>query len=135
MKPPTHALADPFDLPDWLGTTEVTWHAESAETGGHHVRGELRSADGTQPCDLVAVDQAYPAPVADDEVRRLAHQAWRNGEVLLVTRDERLALAVPGTGFAADRILTALTRLARAVGAPPENFVAALRLGIVRDDG
>ena len=36
-------------------------------------------ADGHEPlaCDLLAVDEAYPAPVAGDDVRRRAHQAWR----------------------------------------------------------
>jgi hypothetical protein len=130
---------DPFDLPDWLGTGPVTWHAEDADRTGCHVRGTLRpSAPGEaqqQPCDLLGVDQAFPAPVADDETRRLAHQAWRNGQVQLVRYDGRPALAVPGTGFSADRIVDVLERLARAVGAKPADYVVALRLGVVRREG
>lgn len=126
------APVDPFDLPDWLGAAEVTWCAEAADRSGHHVRGHLAGADLATPCDLLAIDQAYPAPVAGDDVRRMAHQAWRNGQVLLLERDERLVLAVPGVCFSADRVLEVLARLAKAVGARPDRFVAALRVGVVR---
>ena len=40
-------------------------------------------------CALLAVDEAYPAPVVDDDVRGRAHQAWRHGQVLLVELDGR----------------------------------------------
>ena len=65
------------------------------------------------PCDLLAVDEAYPKPVADDELRHQTHQAWRHGEVLLVSYDDRLTLAVPGTSFTAEKVLEALARLAQ----------------------
>lgn len=123
---------DPFDLPEWLGTEEVTWYAEDAVTGAHRLRGRLVSGEQELGCDLLAVDEAYPAPVVDDDVRRPAHQAWRNGEVLLLEEDSRLVLAAPGTGFGASRVLDALGRLARAVGAQPERYLAALRVGVVR---
>jgi hypothetical protein len=129
---------DPFDLPEWLGTGPVTWHAEDADRTGFHVRGRLvpEDRDLVQPCDLLAVDQAFPAPVVGEETRRLAHQAWRNGQVLLVEYDGRPALAVPGTGFSADRLVEVMGRLARAVGGRPADYVVALRLGVVRrDDG
>jgi hypothetical protein len=126
---------DPFDLPDWLGTGSVTWHAQGADRTGVHVRGTLVGECGEeQPCDLVAVDQAYPAPVAGERTRQLVHQLWTNGQVLLVTYDERPALAVPGTGFGADRAVEVLARLARSVGARPEDYVIALRVGVVRGD-
>ncbi|RYP83593.1 hypothetical protein EKO23_18435 [Nocardioides guangzhouensis] len=130
---------DPFDLPDWLGTGCVTWQAREADRTGFHVRGVLRADDPgrdaqEQPCDLLAVDQAYPVPVVGEETRRHAHQAWRNGQVLLVAYDGTPALAVPGTGFAADRIVDVVGRLARAVGARPDDYVVALRLGVVRRD-
>ncbi len=48
-------------------------------------------------CDLLAVDQAYPEPVADDDIRTRAHLAWRHGQVLLIEYEGRLTLAVPGT--------------------------------------
>ena len=126
---------DPFDLPDWLGTGSVTWHARGVDRTGFHVVGALVGGSGEeQPCDLVAVDQAFPAPVAGERTRQLAHQLWTNGQVLLVTYDGRPALAVPGTGFSADRVLEVLARLARSVGARPENYVVALRLGVARGD-
>ena len=139
---------DPFDLPEWLGTGPVTWHAVDSDRTGFHVRGRLvpetgdpdsgdpDSGDWVQPCDLLAVDQAFPAPVVGEETRRLAHQAWRNGQVLLVEYGGRPALAVPGTGFSADRLVEVVGRLARAVGGRPADYVVALRLGVVRrDDG
>jgi hypothetical protein len=66
--------------------------------------------------------------VLDDGWRRQVHQAWTHGQVLLVEYDERLTLAVPGTGFTADLALEAIGRLAKAVGAKPGKFLAALRL-------
>ncbi|MDN5893410.1 MAG: hypothetical protein L0H93_05240 [Nocardioides sp.] len=126
---------DAFELPEWLGTTEVTWHADRLTREGHSVLGHLSGADSEFACDLLAIDQAYPAPVADDATRRDAHQAWRNSQVSLVEVEGRLTLAVPGTHFTADRILTVLGRLAKAVGARPDRFVAALRLGVVHDEG
>jgi hypothetical protein len=89
------------------------------------------TSDGHQPlpCDLLAVDEAYPVPVADELVRHDAHQAWRHGQVLLVGVDDRLTLAVPGTGFTADLVLDALARLAKAVGASAEHYTVLLRIG------
>jgi len=128
------STADPFDLPEWLGTVEVTWYAEASERTGHFLRGHLLGGDEEHPCDLLAVDQAWPAPVADEQTRRAVHNAWRNGQVLLLDREGRLVVAVPGTCFSADRVLEVLGRLAKAVGAQPEAFVAALRVGVVRGD-
>ncbi len=124
---------DPFDLPEWLGVAEVTWTAESGVRTGHHVRGEL-AADGFAPlpCDLLAVDEACPVPVADDGVRVSAHHAWQRGEVHVVDSAGRLTLAVPGTRFSADLALDALGRLARAVGASPDRYAARLRIGTDR---
>ena len=133
---------DPFDLPDWLGTSDVTWTAESGLRTGHHVTGRLDAEDSTRdsvdlPCDLLAVDEAYPAPVASDDVRKRAHQAWRLGQILLQEHDSRLTLAVPGTTFTADLVLDALSRLAKAVGGSPEHYTARLRIGVEsrRSDG
>ena len=119
---------DPFDLPDWLGEGDVTWTATTSVHAGHLVAGELAGAGGTLGCDLLGVDQAFPVPVLDDDWRRQSHQAWTHGQVLLVEHDERLTLAVPGTGFTADRALEDLGRLAKAVGARPGSFLAAIRL-------
>lgn len=124
------ADVDPFDLPDWLGTTQVVWEPEGGIGGGALVRGRL-GAPGEDPlsCDLLAVDLAYPRPVAADPTRTRAHQAWRHGQVLLVTCDDRLTLAVPGSGHTADGVLEAIGRLAKAVGASIEDYSARLRLG------
>lgn len=121
---------DPFDLPDWLGEGRVTWEPDHGIRTGHLLPGRLTGADGRSlPCDLLAVDEAFPAPVTDDHVRTRAHQAWRYGQVLLVDHAGRATLAVPGRHFDAERVLDALARLARAVGATPEDFAALLRVG------
>ena len=143
MPPTMTGEVDPFDLPEWLGAGRVIWRPTGA-VGGHHVAGELvpgevgpdesrlpLSEPFAEPlaCDLLAVDEAYPKPVADDELRHQAHQAWRHGQVLLVYVDGRVTLAVPGTSFTADRVLESLARLAKAVGARPGSFAALLRPG------
>ena len=128
MDAPDVVEVDAFDLPEWLGESEVTWRAESSIRGSHHLTGHLVGGDEPLPCDLLAADLAYPAPVLDGEWRRAAHQQWTLGQVLLVEYDGRLTLAVPGTGFTADRVLESLGRLAKAVGVKPSRFVAALRL-------
>ena len=121
---------DPFDLPEWLGEGDVTWTPASGIHDTHLVTGSLTGGDGESlPCALLAVDEAYPKPVADDELRHLTHQAWRHGQVYLVSYDDRLTLAVPGTSFTAERVLETLGRLAKAVGARPESFSVLLRLG------
>jgi hypothetical protein len=124
---------DPFDLPEWLGEEDVTWSTESGLRRGFDVAGTL-SSEGhpSMPCDLLAVDEAYPVPVADERVRHDAHQAWRHGQVLVVEVDGRVTLAVPGTGFTADLVLDALGRLAKAVGASPDHYSVRLRIGSSR---
>lgn len=120
--------ADPFDLPDWLGTAEVTWSAQSVVREAHRVTGVLTGGGAELACDLLAADEAFPAPVLTESWRRSAHQAWVHGQVLLVRYDGRLTLVVPGTRFSADLVLEVLGRLAKAVGVDPSRFVAALRL-------
>ncbi|MQW75170.1 hypothetical protein GHK92_04730 [Nocardioides sp. dk4132] len=127
---------DPFDLPDWLGTGEVTWTSRSGLRAGHLVAGVLHPGEAAVDadayavaCDLLAVDAAYPVPVVGEPDRTRTHQAWHRGEVHLVEHEARLTLAIPGTGFDADLVLDALGRLARAVGASPERYSACLRIG------
>ena len=120
---------DPFDLPEWLGVGQVVWHADQGLRSGHLVAGRLVSADDVLDCDLLAVDEAYPVPVTDDDSRLRTHQAWRHGQVLLGEYADRLVLASPGTRFDAERVLDTLARLARAVGGSPDNMAALLRIG------
>jgi len=122
------SAVDAFDLPDWLGTSELTWTAESSVRGQYQVSGRLNARDDSLDCDLLAADQAFPQPVLDEEWRRAAHQSWTHGEVLLLEYDGRLTLAVPGTEFTADRVLETLTRLAKAIGVAPDRMLAAIRL-------
>lgn len=133
MKTPVLPEADPFELPEWLGQGPVTWAADYGIREGHLIHGALHDEEGhTLACDLLAVDQAYPRPVADEPSRARAHQSWRHGQVLLVEHDQRLTLAVPGAGFDAEQILDALARLAKSVGARQDDFSAVLRLGRAR---
>ena len=122
------AAVDPFDLPEWLGTEDVTWTATSSMSREHRVAGRLEAGDKSLDCDLLAADQAFPVPVLADDWRSEAHQAWSYGQVLLVEYDERLTLAVPGTAFDADLVLETLARLAKAVGGTPSRFMVRLRL-------
>ncbi len=123
---------DAFDLPEWLGTDPVTWSAVGRLELGI-VPGVLRSDSSAEElaCDLMAADVAYPVAVADEETRVEIHQAWRHGQVHLVRRVDRLTLGAPGTDFTAPRVLDAVGRLAKAVGAPPGHF--AVRLRVARD--
>lgn len=121
---------DPFDLPDWLGTADVVWSSDVPLRGSAEVAGHLSAAGQVDlPCDLLAVDQAFPAPVTDDATRLRAHQVWEHGQVLLVERDGRLTLAVPGRRWGPDRTLEAVARFARAVGATGDRFAVLMRVG------
>jgi hypothetical protein len=126
----THSVepVDPFDLPDWLGTAQVTWVAQSAVRAASRVEGRLEATGESLPCDLLAADLAYPEPLLGESWRRQAHQAWTHGQVLLVDYDGRLTLAVPGTAYSADGALETISRLAKAVGVRPGHFAVTLRL-------
>lgn len=120
--------ADPFDLPDWLGLGAVTWRATSA-LGCARVRGELTGDGEPVDCDLLAVDEACPMPVAEGKLRTAAHQAWRRGDLHLIEYDARLTLAVPGAVLDAEDALEAVERFARAVGADPASYSVLLVAG------
>lgn len=120
---------DPFELPDWLGSGRVTWRPDEGTVAGSLIHGELASEAGDAvDCDLVAVDQAYPRPIAPDDVRTGAHLAWHHGQVHVTRRDGRPTLLVPGATITADLALEALGRLAQAVGARRGNFQALLQV-------
>ena len=129
MHPEPIVDVDPFDLPEWLGTGDVTWQPEVGLRTGHHVAGVLTDGDDSAVCDLLSVDDAYPAPVTDDASRARAHQAWRHGQVLVGEYGDRLTLAVPGTSFDPQLVLDALARLAKAVGASADHWAARLVIG------
>lgn len=129
-EPGTPAPVDPFDLPEWVGERAVTWAAEAGVRDGHRVPGRLTcDGEAALACDLLAVDAAYPLPVADESTRSAAHQAWHHGQVHLGELDGRLTLLVPGSGFAADDVVEAVARLARAVGSDPDRYAVLLRIG------
>ena len=124
---------DPFELPDWLGVDAVVWTTAQGVRHGNHVRGALTGVGQDDvACDLLAVDDAYPAPVAGDDVRTRAHLAWRHGQILLLQCEDRLTLVVPGTSFTADMCLDAIGRLAKAVGASGDHYAVQLRIGADR---
>lgn len=119
---------DPFDLPEWLGEGEVCWSSD-AGIDGHLVAGVLDGGGGRRiVCDLLAVDQAYPAPVIDEGLRRRVHQVWQHGQVLVVQRDGRATVTAPGAAYDAELVITAITRAARALGADPRLW--SVRLGL-----
>jgi hypothetical protein len=129
-QPPSYDEVDPFDLPEWLGESEVTWEAATGLATDHRVAGRLTSPEHEPvPCDLLAVDDAYPEPVAADPVRIRAHQVWRHGEVLVSSDGEHVLLVVPGFRLDTDTALEAVARLARAVGAAPGSFAVRLKVG------
>jgi hypothetical protein len=129
-EPPSYDEVDPFDLPDWLGETEVTWEARHGLSTGHRVAGRL-TADGHDPiaCDMLAVDDAYPEPAAADALRVRTHQVWRHGEVLVASDEGHVLLAVPGSRLDTEVALEAIGRLGRAVGAVPGSYAVRLRVG------
>jgi hypothetical protein len=129
VAPPGPEAVDPFDLPEVLGTADVVWRAADGLTGCL-VRGVLEPVGGDAvACDLLAVDEACPRPVTDEATRRLAHRAWRDGQLHLGRCEGRLTLLVPGTGFPADHVLETVARLARSLGAAPSSYAVLLRLG------
>lgn len=132
MSNPPCSAVDAFDLPEWLGTDPVTWSAVGPLRHGI-VPGVLHSDTGDDElaCDLLAADMAYPVVVVDEETRVQVHQAWRHGQVHVVRRGDRLTLGAPGTDLTAPRVLDAVGRLAKAVGAPPDHF--SVRLRVARD--
>ncbi|WP_151082300.1 hypothetical protein [Nocardioides cynanchi] len=127
--PSSYDEVDAFDLPDWLGVETVTWGALAGLGSGHRVEGEL-TAQSREPlgCDLLAVDDAYPAPVAPDSLRVRVHQLWRHGEVLVLGDADRLVLALPGSRLDPETVLEAVGRLAHAVGSTG-GFGVRLRAG------
>ncbi len=123
---------DPFDLPEWLVDDDIVWEGDQGLRGEHRVTGSFRGARDHLACALLAVDEAYPAPVATDDVRTRAHQAWHHGQVLLVEEGRTLTLVVPGRDFDAELVLESIARFAKAVGASPDRYAVLLTIGSER---
>jgi hypothetical protein len=122
------AVADPFDLPEWLGEEQLRWSTEQSESGAL-VLGILTGDSGaTLDLDLLCADVAYPAAAVSERLRHDAHQAWHFGQVLLLVRAGRHALAMPTTRWDADTVCEALRRFAKAIGVPPGQLAVVLRL-------
>ncbi len=126
MADPAPAVADPFDLPDWIGAGECTW-TTSDSVGQDRVDGVLEGA-GTLRLSVLACDVAYPRAAVPERLRHDTHQAWTYGEVLVLREAAGYLLAVPGTALDVDLLCEAIRRFARAVGAKPAGFTVALQL-------
>lgn len=129
MADPVVTPVDAFDLPEWLGTEEVTWTAVTSLGAAPRVTGSLHGPSGDDlACDVMACDLAYPRPVLEEKWRSAAHHAWQLGETQLLEHDGRLTLVVPGTYVGVEEALEAVRRLAKAVGATSDRFTVAIRL-------
>jgi len=125
------ALLDPFDLPEWLASSQVVWEALESVAGQTVAHGVLRCVDGDEEplrLDAVAVDAAWPTALCSPPDRRAVHQAWHFGQVVLLDREGVPALGVPTAAFSADLTLEALRRFAKAVGSDPWRFAVHLPL-------
>lgn len=120
---------DVFDLPDWLGTEQVVWSSATGLDHGHVVPGRLEGGGEHLACALIAVDEAFPRPVLDADTRTAVHQAWRHGQVAVASYGGDVALLVPGRRFDPELAMEAVGRMARAVGADPEQWAVLLRIG------
>lgn len=123
-------VADPFELPEWLGTDDVVWRSGTTVVGSARIAGTLVGAAGERrlDLDLLAVDAAVPGPVCPEDHRTEAHHAWHRGESLLVAVGQRTTLAVPGHRFDVDLVCEALRRFTRAVGASAGRYTVQIQL-------
>jgi hypothetical protein len=126
--PEAWSVADPFDLPEWVGAEQLLWSTGETESAALIVGALTGESGDTLGLDLLCADVAYPATVVDERRRHDAHQAWHFGQVLLLERDGRLAMAVPTTRWDADAVCEALRRFAKAIGVPPSQISVMLRL-------
>lgn len=126
MSEPDLQVADPFDLPDWIGAAECTW-TTTESVGRARVNGTLVGTDKLA-LSVIAADVAYPAAAVGERLRHDVHQAWEHGQVLLLTDGEQHTLAVPGTVLDVDTLYEVIRRFARSVGAQPASFTVALQL-------
>ncbi len=122
---------DPFDLPDWLGTREVSWAADSGLRASHLVPGSL---DGGGPIVSTATCWGSTGPTrAPVASRRACGTAPTRPGSTGRCCWSRSVVGSPwpsqAPGFTSELVLTALERLAQAVGAEPSSYAVRLRLG------
>jgi hypothetical protein len=123
-----HAITDPFDLPEWLGSGELTWVAASGLASAS-LSGALVGQDGERlPLSIIAADRAYPTPVVDEEVRRAVHQAWALNQVVILDDDGCQTLAVPTVTLDTELVCEAMRRFARAIGVDTSRVSLTIRL-------
>ena len=96
--------------------------------GAPRIEGRLASGEEQLAVRPAGRRRRLPATAAERHLAPAAHQAWEHGQVLLVTYDGRLTLAVPGTAYSADGALETVGRLAKAVGVDAGRFMVCLRL-------
>ena len=126
-----HAVlpVDAFDLPDWLGTSEVAWTARSSVRGAARVEGVPERRGGGAGVRPAGRRPGLPGAAARGRLATSRRtRRGRTARSLLVEYDGRLTLAVPGTAYSADGALETVGRLAKAVGVAPGRFVVTLRL-------
>lgn len=128
----TWHVADPFDLPDWLGEHDLTWRADSS-IGGPCAPGVLCASEELRlPLLVLGADTAFPQAVVSPSVRTAVHQAWTYSQVALLWASDSTAgsyaLAVPSTTMDVDLVCTALRRFAKAIGIAPSRVSVHIRL-------
>lgn len=121
-------VADPFDLPDWLGEHALTWRADTSIDGPVAAGTLCGVPDGCLPLAVLGADEAYPLPAVAEQVRAQVHQAWRYGQVALLVSDRSYAVAVPATTVDVDLVCEALRRFAKAIAVDPERISVHVRL-------
>jgi hypothetical protein len=121
-------VADPFDLPEWLGEHDLTWTADSS-IGGPSASGALRGRDGScLPLAVLGADEAFPVPTVAEAVRTQVHQAWRYGQVALLAAGSSYAVAVPAITVDVGLVCEALRRFAKAIGIDPDRIRVLVKL-------
>lgn len=121
-------VADPFDLPEWLGEHDLTWTATSS-IGGPSAPGALCGADDRcLPLAVLGADEAYPVPAVAETVRTQVHQAWRYGQVALLAAGSSYAVAVPAITVDVDLVCEALRRFAKAIAIDPDRIRVLVQL-------
>ena len=114
---PLVATSTRSTCPTGWATGRSTWSADAGAAAATSCPATFDRAPNRSPATCSPSTRPTPLPCLDDAIAPRAHQAWRHGQVLLLTRDE----PVPPWPRRArrgqpDPVLEVFTRLARAVG-------------------